>query len=85
MDALGYKPCLTDPDICLKAKNQDGIDYYSYILCYVDYIMVIHHYARPILDRIEQFMKLKESSVGDPDIYLGAKLKKLQMDNDRSG
>ena len=27
-------------------------------------------------------MKLKESSVGDPDIYLDAKLKKVQMDND---
>ena len=27
-------------------------------------------------------MKLKESSVGDPDIYLGANLKKVQMDND---
>ena len=82
MDALGYKPCLADPDIWLKSQNQDGIDYYSYILCYVDYIMVIHHYARPILDRIEKFMKLKESSVGDPDIYLGAKLKKVHMDND---
>ena len=44
--------------------------------------MVIHHDARAILDRIGNFMKLKESSVGDPDIYLGAKLKKLQMDND---
>ena len=44
--------------------------------------MVIHHDARPILDRIEKFMKLKEISVGDPDIYLGAKMKKVQMDND---
>ena len=44
--------------------------------------MVIHHNARPILDRIDKFMKLKKISVGNPDIYLGAKLKKLQMDND---
>ena len=44
--------------------------------------MVIHHDDRPILDRIDKFMKLKESSVGDPDIYLGAKLKKVQKDND---
>ena len=80
--ALGYKPCLADPDIWLKAQIQDGIDYYSYILCYVDDIMVIHHDARPILHRIDKLMKLKESSVVDPDIYLGAKLKKVQMDND---
>ena len=42
--------------------------------------MVYHHDVRPILDSIDKFMKLKEISVGDPDIYLGAKLKKLYMD-----
>ena len=82
MAALGYKPCLSDPYIWLKYQNQDGIDYYSYILCYVDDIVVIHHDVRLILDMIDKFMKLKESSVGNPDIYLGAKLKKVQMDND---
>ena len=43
--------------------------------------MVIHHDAKTILDRIDKFMKLKESSVGDPDIYLVAKLNKVQMNN----
>ena len=28
MAALGYKPCLADADLWLKAQNQDGIDYY---------------------------------------------------------
>ena len=82
MADLVYKKCLADPDLLLKAQHRDDIDYYSYILCYVDDIMVIHHDARPIIDRIDKFMKLKESSVGDLDIYLGAKLKKIQMDND---
>ena len=44
--------------------------------------MVIHHDSIPILDSIDKFMKLKESSVGDPDIYLRTNLKKMQMDND---
>ena len=70
MAALGYKPCLADPDLWLKAHHRDGIDYYSYILCYVDDIMLIHHDVRPILDRIDKLMKLKESSVGDSDTYL---------------
>ena len=82
MANLGYKPYLEDPDLWLKYQNQDDIDYYSYILCYVDEIMVIQHDAIHILDRIDKFIKLKKSSVGDPDIYLGAKLKKVQMDND---
>ena len=43
--------------------------------------MVIHHDARPILYLIDKYMKLKESSVGDPDIYLGAKLRKMKMPN----
>ena len=59
MAALEYKPCLSDPDIWLTAQHRGGIDSYSYIFCYVDDIMVIHHYSRPILDRIDKFMYLK--------------------------
>ena len=81
MAALEYKPYLADLDLWIKAQNQDGIECYSYILCYVDDIMVIHHDSRPILDRIDKFMKLKYISVGDPDIYQGDKLKKVHMDN----
>ena len=44
--------------------------------------MVIQLDTRSILVRIDKFLKIKESSVGDPDIYSGAKLKKLHMDND---
>ena len=43
--------------------------------------MVIHHDAMPVLEEINKFMKLKPDSVGDPDIYLGAKLKRVQLDN----
>ena len=42
MEALGYKSCLADPDLWYKAQVRDGCEYYSYILCYVDDIMVIH-------------------------------------------
>ena len=81
MKSLGYTSCLADPDLWLKPEVDNGFKYYSYILCYVDDIMVIHHEARPILDLIDKYMKLKESSVGDPDIYLGAKLRKMKMPN----
>ena len=58
MAALGYMPCLADSDLWLKTQNQDGIYYYSYILCYVDDFMAIHHDARTILDRIDKLLKL---------------------------
>ena len=82
MEALGYVPCLADPDLWMKpVARPDGTEYYSYILVYVDDILVIHHDALPILKQVDAFMKLKESSVGDPDIYLGAKLKKVKLKN----
>ena len=53
MEALGYKSCLADPDLWYKSQSRNGSEYYSYILCYVDDIMVIHENARPVLDRID--------------------------------
>ena len=83
MHSLGYKSCLADPDLWLKAKlDEHGKESFSYILCYVDGIMVIHHKALPILEKINKFMKLKKSPVGDPDIYLGAKLRLFAMPNE---
>jgi len=83
MHGLGYKPCLADPDLWLKAvARPDGSEYCSYILNYVDDIMVVHHDAMPILKQINEFMLLKPDLVGDPDIYLGAKLKQVQLQND---
>ena len=83
MSSIGYKPCLSDPDIWLKPEVWDAVvEYNLYILCYVDEIMVVNHDIRPDLDRIDQLMKLKEGSVGYPDIYLVAKLKKVRISND---
>ena len=83
MRGLGYTSCLADPDLWLKAETRpDKSTYYSYILCYVDDILVIHHDPMPILGRIDKFMKLKDKSVGDPDTYLGARLSQVQLEND---
>ena len=55
--------------------------YYSYILCYVDDILVFHHNSMSILPKINEYLHLKTSLVGDPDIYLGAKLKQVKLPN----
>ena len=44
--------------------------------------MVIHKNARSVLDKIDKFIKLKASFVGNPDVYLGAKLRKVRLEND---
>ena len=81
MRSLGYKSYLADPDLWMKPEVVGNFKYNSYILCYVDDIMIIHHDANPALDLIDKYMKLKESSVGDPELYLGAKIRKMKMPN----
>ena len=38
MKSLGYESCKADPDLWLKPeiRPNDGVKYYSYLLCYVD-------------------------------------------------
>ena len=64
------------PDI-----DPDRDEYYSYILCYVNDVLVVHHDAMTTLMKIDKYLKLKPSSIGDPDIYLGAKLKYTRAPN----
>jgi hypothetical protein len=57
------------------------VHYYAYILCYVDHILCIHHDPMSVMSEINGYLPLKPSSVGNPDIYLGAKLKQTQLPN----
>ncbi len=84
MRQMGYSSCKADPDLWYKAETRadDNFCYYSYILCYVDEILCIHHDAMSVLDQINRYLPIKPNSVGDPDIYLGAKLRKTRFAND---
>jgi len=77
MHQMGYTSCKADPDLWLKAvtRPEDNVHYYAYILCYVDNILCIHHDPMSVMGEINKYLPLKPSSVGNPDIYLGAKLK----------
>jgi hypothetical protein len=80
---MGYTSCKSDHDLWLKAvtKPEDKVHYYAYTLCYVDNILCIHHDPMSFMNEINKYLPLKPSSVGDPDIYLGAKLKETQLPN----
>ena len=76
MRSMGYTPCRGENDLWMKPEiDPEGDEYCSYILCYVDDVLVVHHDAMTTLMKIEKYFKLKPSSIGDPGIYLGAKLK----------
>eukprot|EP00804_Cyclotella_cryptica_P012025 CCRYP_004483-RA/>CCRYP_004483-RA protein AED:0.49 eAED:0.49 QI:0/-1/0/1/-1/1/1/0/77 len=64
-----------------EVRPDDGVAYYAYILCYVDDILSIAHNAEDVLHRLDKYFMLKPGSLGDPDIYLGAKLKKMKLSN----
>jgi hypothetical protein len=78
---MGYTPCKADPDLWMKpsVREDDGYQYFAYILVYVDDAAVVHHNAMAELRRIDKFFKFKDGSMGDPDYYLGAKLKPVQL------
>jgi hypothetical protein len=83
MQHLGYMPCPADPDLWYKEVKQPvtGVLYYSYILIYIYDILCIHHDAMTVLDKLDKYFTLNPSSVGNPSMYLGTKLKLTQMSN----
>eukprot|EP00804_Cyclotella_cryptica_P019304 CCRYP_006183-RA/>CCRYP_006183-RA protein AED:0.20 eAED:0.20 QI:0/0/0/1/0/0/5/0/657 len=82
MQEMGYKLCPADPDLWLKEQtDRKGIWYYSYILCYVDDLLVVRYNPKRVMDRINSFLPLKPDSVGPPEMYLGAKLRKKTFED----
>ena len=83
MRQMRYTSCKADPDLRLKAETRpdDNYKYYSYILCFVDDILVVHHDAMSVLAQINSYLPLKPFLVGDPDVYLGAKLRPTRLTN----
>jgi hypothetical protein len=83
MHQMGYTSCKADPDLWFKAETRSGdiFSLYANILCYVDDISCVHHDPMTVLDKINGYMPLKPPLVGNPDKYLGAKLRKTQLAN----
>ena len=66
-----------------KQRNKDDGDkmYWSYVLCYVDDILCIHHDPLSVMTRLDKYFKFKPGSISEPNIYLGTKLKKMTLEN----
>ena len=67
---LGYLSSKVDPDVWIKAKTKpDGTEYYAYVLVYVDDSLHLHHDPDTFMNRLAEVYRLKDGSVGEPDIY----------------
>jgi hypothetical protein len=81
---MGYTSSLADPDVWFKAEcKPNGFEYYSYILVYVDDILVIAHKPERAMQIIAQSFRLKDG-FGPPTRYLGATIKRWRLPSDES-
>jgi hypothetical protein len=85
MKHLGWKPCLADRDLWMKAETRpdDGVLCWAYILIYVDDILCVNRIMNmvPHLSKLDQYFKIKEGSIQVPTFCVGAKLKKTVLPN----
>ena len=83
MKKMGFSSCLADPDLWMrKVVSDSGEQYYEYVLLSVDNCLAISQHPCEILTKIDYHFPLKPGSVGPPNLYLGAKLSKIQLPND---
>ena len=83
MHFLRFKSCPADPDVWMRPSiKSDGTKVYDYVLLYTDDTLVVSENAESILrNEIGRYFELKKESIGPPSLYLGGKLRKIQLDN----
>ena len=64
-----------------EVRPEDGFEYYGYILLWIDDVLAIHHNATKVIEELDHYFPTKKGSIGDPDLYLGAKLRKVTLNN----
>ena len=74
---LKFKPSKGDPDVYLKRKRKSNGDaYYAYLIVYVDDLLSIDVDPDAAIRQIGETFRIKEGSVGFPEMYLGANIRK---------
>ena len=75
---LGYRPSKADHDVWLRpAVKPSGMQYYEYVMTYVDDVIAIGHDPMKTMKGINSYFKFKNDKIEEPDIYLGAGLSKI--------
>ena len=70
LDNIGFRISIADPKVQMRvATKPTGEIYYDYILCYVDDILCISHYARQTMVDIQKNVKFKNNNIQEPDFY----------------
>lgn len=83
MHFLKFESCPADPDVWMRpAIKSDGTKVYEYILLYTDDALVVSENPERLLrNELGRYFELKEESIGPPKIYLGGRVRKVQLEN----
>ena len=83
MQFMGYNPCLDDPDLWMHPmkRSSDRLEQYEYVLLYFDDVLAIGDDPNELLQNIDKYFGLKLGYLSNPNIYLGANLKPINMEN----
>lgn len=80
--SMDFIPSYADPDVWYRpATKETGLEYYEYILVYVDEILVLSALPLPVMETIHLAYQLKEDPAAPKD-YLGAKIKEWSIPNE---
>lgn len=80
LDDMSFSPSHADPDVWLRPGTKaDGEEYYEYVLVYVDDILAISVNPKKIMNDIQSKFKFKNNAIVEPEMYLGARLKKRKL------
>jgi hypothetical protein len=78
---LNFKSSKADPDVWMRpAVKADSSKFYEYVLCYVDDILVASSNPQAVMDAIARTYTLKAGCVKEPELYLGAEVKKWYIE-----
>jgi hypothetical protein len=79
---MGYVSSKADPDLWMKADTKsNGVEYYKYVICYVDDVAATMEHPKDFMDELASRFTLKEGSVEEPTLYLGADVIKWYIAN----
>ena len=74
---MGFVGSRADPDFWMKPTSKpDGTEYYQYVICCVDDVAVDMENPKEFMDELGRRFTLKDGSVKEPDMYVGADVKK---------
>ena len=79
---LGFQSYLANPNIWFKAEtDKSGNEYYTYILVYVDDLLIVDKYPRKYMAILNIKYMMKPSSIGETKVYLGSDFGKVFYGN----